>query len=55
LRAVNAFAEGTTFGKPLERFIEKVNVDGKGLLKITYVGGPRAMRRSRSATRCATG
>jgi TRAP-type C4-dicarboxylate transport system substrate-binding protein len=43
LRAVNAFAEGTTFAKPFERFIEKVNAEGKGLIKITYVGGPRAM------------
>jgi TRAP-type C4-dicarboxylate transport system substrate-binding protein len=43
LRAVNAFAEGTTFAKPFERLIDKVNADGKGQLKITYVGGPRAM------------
>jgi len=43
LRAVNAFAEGTTFAKPFERLIEKVNADGKGQIKITYVGGPRAM------------
>jgi TRAP-type C4-dicarboxylate transport system substrate-binding protein len=43
LRAVNAFAEGTTFAKPFERLIDKVNADGKGQIKITYVGGPRAM------------
>ncbi|MBI3516087.1 MAG: TRAP transporter substrate-binding protein DctP [Proteobacteria bacterium] len=43
LRAVNAFAEGTTFAKPFERMIEKINQEGKGQLKITYVGGPRAM------------
>jgi TRAP-type C4-dicarboxylate transport system substrate-binding protein len=43
LRAVNAFAEGTTFAKPFERLIDKVNAEGKGQIKITYVGGPRAM------------
>jgi TRAP-type C4-dicarboxylate transport system substrate-binding protein len=43
LRAVTAFAEGTQFSKPFERFIEKVNNDGKGLIKIQFIGGPRAM------------
>lgn len=43
LRAVSAFAEGTQFSKNFERFIEKVNADGKGLIRINYIGGPRAM------------
>src|SRR5712691_1265430 len=43
LRAVSAFAEGTEFSKNFERFVEKVNSDGKGLVKINYVGGPRAV------------
>ena len=43
LRAVSSFAEGTEFSKNFERFIEKVNSDGKGLLKINYIGGPRAV------------
>jgi TRAP-type C4-dicarboxylate transport system substrate-binding protein len=43
LRAVSAFAEGTQFSKNFERFIEKVNTDGKGLVKINYIGGPRAL------------
>jgi TRAP-type C4-dicarboxylate transport system substrate-binding protein len=43
LRAVTGFAEGTQFSKNFERFIEKVNADGKGLVKINYIGGPRAM------------
>jgi TRAP-type C4-dicarboxylate transport system substrate-binding protein len=43
LRAVTAFAEGTQFSKNFERFIEKVNADGKGVIKINYIGGPRAM------------
>src|SRR5215210_1168295 len=43
LRAVTAFAEGTQFSKNFERFIENVNADGKGVVKINYIGGPRAM------------
>jgi TRAP-type transport system periplasmic protein len=43
LRAVTAFAEGTQFSKNFERFIEKVNKDGKGVIQINYIGGPRAM------------
>jgi TRAP-type C4-dicarboxylate transport system substrate-binding protein len=43
LRAVTAFAEGTQFSKNFERFIEKVNKEGKGVLQINYVGGPRAL------------
>src|SRR5438105_2332027 len=43
LRAVTSFAEGTQFSKNFERFVEKVNRDGKGLVQINYIGGPRAM------------
>jgi TRAP-type C4-dicarboxylate transport system substrate-binding protein len=43
LRAVSSFAEGTEFSKNFERFIEKVNSDGKGVIKINYIGGPRAV------------
>src|SRR5437764_9450226 len=43
LRAVSAFAEGTEFARNFERFVEKVNADGKGLIKINYIGGPRAV------------
>src|SRR3981189_1255825 len=43
LRSVSSFAEGTEFSKNFERFIEKVNADGKGVLRINYIGGPRAM------------
>lgn len=43
LRAVSAFAEGTQFARPFERFIEKVNKDGKGIIQINYIGGPRAV------------
>jgi TRAP-type transport system periplasmic protein len=43
LRAVTAFAEGTQFSRNFERFIEKVNQDGKGVIQINYIGGPRAL------------
>src|SRR5499433_226512 len=43
LKAITAFAEGTTYSRPFERFIEKVNADGKGIIQINYIGGPKAM------------
>src|SRR4029077_8368815 len=43
LKAVPSFAEKTTYSRPFERFIERVNQDGKGLIQINYIGGPKAM------------
>src|SRR5215203_3605203 len=43
LKGFTSFAEGTQFSKNIERFIEKVNKDGKGVIQINYIGGPRAM------------
>jgi len=43
LKAVTSFAEKTQFSKNFERFIDKVNADGKGQVQINYIGGPRAM------------
>ncbi len=43
LKAVTAFAEKTTYSRPFERFIDRVNVDGRGILRINYVGGPKAL------------
>ena len=43
LRAVTSFAEGTQFSKNFEAFIARVNDLGKGVVKINYIGGPRAM------------
>ena len=43
LKAVTSFAEKTTYSKPFERFIERVNEAGKGLIHINYIGGPKAM------------
>ncbi len=43
LKAVSSFTEKTQFSKNFERFIDKVNADGKGKVQINYIGGPRAM------------
>jgi len=43
LKAITAFAENTTYSRPFERFISRVNQDGKGLVQINYIGGPKAM------------
>src|SRR5499427_6952314 len=43
LRAVTAFAEKTTYSRGFETFIERVNADGKGVIQINYIGGPKAM------------
>jgi TRAP-type C4-dicarboxylate transport system substrate-binding protein len=43
LKAVTSFAEKTTYSKPFEQFVERVNKDGKGLVQINYIGGPKAM------------
>ena len=39
LRAVSAFNEGTRFSRNFERFVEKVNAEGKGVVQIRYIGG----------------
>jgi TRAP-type transport system periplasmic protein len=39
LKAVSAFAEGTGFSRDFESFLEKVNQEGKGLVRINYLGG----------------
>jgi TRAP-type C4-dicarboxylate transport system substrate-binding protein len=43
LRAVSAFQEGTAFARPFESFIAKVNEEGRGKVRINFIGGPRAM------------
>ena len=43
LRAVTAFAEKTTYSRGFEKFIERVNAEGKGVIQINYIGGPKAM------------
>src|SRR6187401_1303620 len=43
LRGVTAFAEKTTYSRAFEKFIEQVNAEGKGIIQINYIGGPKAM------------
>src|SRR6478609_8170526 len=43
LKAITAFAENTTYSRPFEHFINRVNQDGKGIIQINYIGGPKAM------------
>lgn len=50
LKAVNAFQEGTYFAKNFEAFVKKVNAEGKGVLQINYLGGPKAMPAAEHAT-----
>jgi len=43
LRLVSAFAENTTYVKNLEPMMKKLNAEGKGVLQINFIGGPKAM------------
>jgi len=43
LRAVTAFQPGSIISVPFERFVDKVNDEGKGLVKIQLIGGPSAI------------
>src|SRR6201996_972244 len=43
LRAISAFNEKTTYSNGIERFIDRVNAAGKGVVQINYIGGPKAM------------
>jgi len=43
LKGITSFAEKTFYSRGFERLIEKVNADGKGVIQINYIGGPRAM------------
>jgi TRAP-type C4-dicarboxylate transport system substrate-binding protein len=43
LKGITSFAEKTFYSRGFERFIEKVNKEGKGKVQINYIGGPKAM------------
>ena len=43
LKAVIAFQEGTYYARNFESFVKKVNAEGKGLVQINYLGGPKAI------------
>src|SRR5262249_8557881 len=38
-----SFTEKTFYSRGFEKFIDKVNADGKGIIQINYIGGPKAM------------
>jgi TRAP-type C4-dicarboxylate transport system substrate-binding protein len=43
LRVVSAFAENTQYVKNLMPVIDKLNAEGKGVLQLNFIGGPKAM------------
>jgi len=43
LKVVSAFPETSTYVKRLESWIERVNQDGKGTLRLHFIGGPKAI------------
>ena len=43
LRAVNAFQEGTYYARNFEKWVQKLNAEGKGIVQINYLGGPKAI------------
>ena len=43
LRLVSAFAENGIYVQRLQPWIQKFNAEGKGVLQINFIGGPKAM------------
>jgi len=43
LRMVSAFAENSIYVVRLQKWIQKVNAEGKGTLQINFIGGPKAI------------
>jgi TRAP-type C4-dicarboxylate transport system substrate-binding protein len=43
LRLVSAFAENAIYVQRLQPWIQKVNAEGKGVLQINFIGGPKAI------------
>ncbi len=44
IRAVSAWPEGNFFSQNFEKFVQKVNAEGKGTIRINYLGGgPKVM------------
>jgi TRAP-type C4-dicarboxylate transport system substrate-binding protein len=43
LKGITSFAEKTFYSRGFEKFIDRVNADGKGKIQINYIGGPKAM------------
>jgi TRAP-type C4-dicarboxylate transport system substrate-binding protein len=43
LRLVSAFPENSFYVKRLEEWVKRVNAEGKGVLQINFIGGPKAI------------
>lgn len=43
IRLVTAFPENMAWSQELVKWSERVNAQGKGLVKINFIGGPRAV------------
>jgi TRAP-type C4-dicarboxylate transport system substrate-binding protein len=43
LRVVSAFPENSLYVKRLENWIERFNADGKGVMQLNFIGGPKAI------------
>lgn len=43
VRMVSAFAENSIYVQRLQTWIQKVNAEGKGVLQINFIGGPKAI------------
>jgi len=43
LRLVSAFAENGIYVQRLQPWIAKVNAEGKGVLQLNFIGGPKAI------------
>ena len=43
LRMVSAFAENSYYVSHLQKWLQKFNAEGKGMLQINFIGGPKAI------------
>jgi TRAP-type C4-dicarboxylate transport system substrate-binding protein len=43
LRVVSAFPENSLYVKRLENWIERFNAEGKGVMQLNFIGGPKAI------------
>lgn len=55
LKVISAFSENSIYVKRLETWMQKVNADGKGVLQLNFIGGPRAVPSFESGNAVKTG
>lgn len=53
LKGITSFAEKTFYSRGFEKFVDKVNADGKGVIQINYIGGLRSNVAQFSSKPCA--